>query len=521
MENHPSFDLKEALIRWRMRLAKDPTIIPEKAVEAERDLLAAVHSFQARGLGVEEAFLLARSKRDGTMNQIEHPVGPVGPAVWPRRLLWMLAGLLGIQLITMASGTAAEVVRVAGRWSGGPWSDLASVSVISLTQIALALGGVFLCQRSSAATRVETWIARSGIHRKPARWCAAFVVAVVGLRYLGQWCAYRLPGPRLVVLPDETQKMYDRLRPFFTAQRFEAPVLILGILLYILWLRRRANIAAKSKALAEVLSGSVSTLGNDPAIAESIEKWGRCLAAHPGVSEEQAKEAAGHYYDSAEKLVRAGFTSNEALWLAGRRMGAVSEVASQLRSENPLLVWREIILWVCIGLGLLWTLQLATMFPAILRPATPSFWRGVNIPWLVHICLVALLLWSAFGYALRKRLKPVWRPEFRVRIVRGAALLFIAAMIFLSIPKVADHAVIAAMNMSQNLHQGTTDGLDQTLNQIGALIPSPEAGLAGLLVWFFLGMQMENVVIASTIYLLLRPAAGPTAEESAELEFET
>ena len=513
MENQPRFDLNEALAQWRLRLSLDRTVPPGQAVEEEQKLLSLLRDLQARGLTVEEAFQIARSRVDGTPLKHDQTPDSDQPDVWRQRLLWMVAALLGSELIFHALGACHGFFTVAlGAWSRGWAGQLAFLGGWTVIRLILILGLVLLCQRASAASRVETWIAQCGILQKPAQWCATLVLILQGLACFQGWYVTRylqFTGQDAV----EAAKVSRELSLFLIAYQFEWPFLMAGLLLYLLWIRRRE--ARGTRHTRTIPIGSPLAKGSDPTLVAAIEDWKRRLAAQRGVAADQAKEVASHLHDSAERFLQEGFPVEEALWLAHTRMGRIPEIAAHLRSDNPVFLWRQRIVWACLGLiswwALAWTLPILSFaFHANMRGSSTVSWR--LLLGLLPLALRTLTLWALLGFALRRMEKPEWPSGLRVVLVRTAALIFIAVMIFLCIPRIGAGVMRNALEMSGMLHQGVNSpAFYDGLSQINAPFPSPRAGLPGLLAWLFMGVRMHTVLLAATAYVLMRPAAKPSA----------
>ena len=100
MENQTSFDLSDAIRKWRGNLAQSAAFRSADLDELEAHLRDAIPAFEAAGLSSEESFLIA-SRRIGSRHTLESEFAKINPArAWLNRP-W-LAGLL--QIVTPGLG---------------------------------------------------------------------------------------------------------------------------------------------------------------------------------------------------------------------------------------------------------------------------------------------------------------------------------------------------------------------------------------------------------------------------------
>jgi hypothetical protein len=114
MENPTTFDLNNAICRWRDGLRQSPHFREENLAELEAHLRDSVAELQGRGLTDEESFLLA-TRRLGNPARLDSEFAKVNRGqVWLHRVLWMLAG---IQLWGLL-GTVAHLASAAAVLGG-------------------------------------------------------------------------------------------------------------------------------------------------------------------------------------------------------------------------------------------------------------------------------------------------------------------------------------------------------------------------------------------------------------------
>jgi hypothetical protein len=75
MENQKRFDLEQSLAQWRSTLENSPAIRASDMEELEAHLRDSIQTLQAKGLGVEEAFLIA-CRRLGPSRQLDREYCP-------------------------------------------------------------------------------------------------------------------------------------------------------------------------------------------------------------------------------------------------------------------------------------------------------------------------------------------------------------------------------------------------------------------------------------------------------------
>lgn len=108
METTTTFDLNQAIQRWREGLAASPAFRNENLDELEAHLRDSIESLHKSSLSVEEAFLVA-ARRLGKDASLETEFKKINEsAVWLDRILWML---IGIQAWGLVSNVIGRVVR--------------------------------------------------------------------------------------------------------------------------------------------------------------------------------------------------------------------------------------------------------------------------------------------------------------------------------------------------------------------------------------------------------------------------
>ena len=92
METPTPFDLNAAIQCWRQSMAASPAFRAENLDEIETHLRDSVRSLEAKGLSVEESYLIA-SRRLGQPAALDREFRKVNaPYVWRSRALWLWMG---------------------------------------------------------------------------------------------------------------------------------------------------------------------------------------------------------------------------------------------------------------------------------------------------------------------------------------------------------------------------------------------------------------------------------------------
>ncbi len=92
MEPTTRFNLNAVLEEWRRELRHQPGLGEDSLKELEQHLTQSMEELRGRGLGEEEAFLVARH-RVGSPARLGEEFRKADPtAVWRGRMLWMVAG---------------------------------------------------------------------------------------------------------------------------------------------------------------------------------------------------------------------------------------------------------------------------------------------------------------------------------------------------------------------------------------------------------------------------------------------
>jgi len=149
MEKPTSFDLNQAIHQWRESLADSPALGGGDVEELETHLRDSVLNLQARGLSLEEAFLVAR-QRLGPPPELQQEFGKLnGRRVWLDRAVWMLLGVMAVSWLNWSANIASIIVtQTVMRWSdNGHWIGLSHLLSRWLSMALIVLGCYELLKR--------------------------------------------------------------------------------------------------------------------------------------------------------------------------------------------------------------------------------------------------------------------------------------------------------------------------------------------------------------------------------------
>jgi hypothetical protein len=110
MENSAPFDLGQALGQWRANLQSLGGFRTEELEELESHLRESISVLHARGLSLQEAFMIA-ARRLGSERQLSEEYAKANPQrVWTERAMWMVAGVLVAHALSVVVGPLLAVL---------------------------------------------------------------------------------------------------------------------------------------------------------------------------------------------------------------------------------------------------------------------------------------------------------------------------------------------------------------------------------------------------------------------------
>ena len=118
METSSPFDLDQALWHWRASLQNLGGICAADLEELEGHLRESISALHARGLSVEEAFMVA-TRRLGSERQLADEFAKANPQrTWTERALWMVAGVLAAYTLTVVAMPLSNILTNCALRSG-------------------------------------------------------------------------------------------------------------------------------------------------------------------------------------------------------------------------------------------------------------------------------------------------------------------------------------------------------------------------------------------------------------------
>ncbi|MEM7346770.1 MAG: permease prefix domain 1-containing protein [Chloroflexota bacterium] len=231
------FNLEEAIINWRQRLAQHETMGGEIVAELEDHLREAIQALTEAGLTETEAFWLA-AKRMGTSETLTMEFEKVSnKSVWLRRLQWMLSGYLVIHLLTQ--GIDIFSFQLASLVAALQSSGVIVVTVYILSNL-MIFGGLYWGMHQ-LVTQNKTQLARR-IYQKitlliPSRRQTVVSIIVLVLFLVGGVMSVGTNVLLVNLLP------HNEITPFYTGRTYYqfglSLLLPLSIVITVFWLRRQ------------------------------------------------------------------------------------------------------------------------------------------------------------------------------------------------------------------------------------------------------------------------------------------
>lgn len=134
---------------------------------------------------------------------------------------------------------------------------------------------------------------------------------------------------------------------------------------------------------------------------ENIRTWRKSLAGLPELLNDNLDEMEAHLRDSIACLETNGLSSEEAFWIATRRMGSCATLALEYGKINARNVWISRVLWMVAGI------QVASVILLLTRTATGLILYGFSIwdperAWLPQTGMIfswvflGFLIWMAW-----------------------------------------------------------------------------------------------------------------------------
>lgn len=373
MENPAQFDLNAALRRWRTNLQGLVALRAKDLAELELHLCDSTRSLQAAGLTEEDAFLVA-AQRLGTRRQLAEEFAKVHPRrVWAERALWMVAGVLLLQVVHSFTQDASSVVtNLAIHWGASANSVGVLWLFVSWTGWA---AGVAFCWwlMTRHAQRISGW----------TRLCLQRPILVgLGLVLLLWGLQNRLPGYLAAFVGDLLRANGPPPHPMTPQWEHVSAV----------WFRWGW------------LIGNLAWVAALPLLAGFL--WRRDQRGAPPSSPLRLDHIEPLQRDLIQALQSQGLSLEEADFIAKRRQGNHPEWEFEPKQTDLHRLWLERSLWMLAGIVLNFCLQAIAFAPGGLlavwmihhAQAWPLFAHLAGFLWLVlglsAPTAVVVLLWQ-------------------------------------------------------------------------------------------------------------------------------
>jgi hypothetical protein len=96
----------------------------------------------------------------------------------------------------------------------------------------------------------------------------------------------------------------------------------------------------------------------------AIQHWRETLNQSPGLRTENITELEAHLRDSIANWQTKGLSAEESFLIATRRLGSASALESEFAKVNTKEVWLDRLLWMVVGVQLVWLLTAISSFMA-------------------------------------------------------------------------------------------------------------------------------------------------------------
>lgn len=357
MENSTPFDLNQALRQWRASLQNLGGFRAEELEELEGHLRESISTLHARGLSVQEAFLIA-TRRLGSERQLSAEFAKADPQrVWSERAMWMVAGVLAAYTLSTVIAPITGIILNCAICSGLNEQVLGALHV--LTRWVVWVGAAAIAYR--VISRHFLWLDRAvqACIRQPVLTGLGLFIGLEALQY-GARYALRLAEPLFSFFSGHHAPISQPSATFLNTW------LLWGyVLTQVLWL-------AAGPLLAGYAWRKRGSPGSESAVSSELGSGG----------------------DAAVRALQGqGLSRDEASLVLARRRCPQEAVAPSLGLATDRSIWLERAVWMVTGVALSQWLEMLVMnvgwLPAVLtRPAAPLY---QHLTGLASACLSLLL----------------------------------------------------------------------------------------------------------------------------------
>lgn len=183
METQTSFDLSDAIRRWRGAFRTSPVFREQDLDELEGHLRESAADLAGKGLSEEEAFLVA-ARRLGGSDVLGREFGQVhAERVWIDRALWIITGMMGIQLAwslvhVVSVAAVALAANLFRHWISGEILGAIAIAahVAAIVWIGWGIRGAYRYQSCGKFSQAWRWLMSDPIRATVGAALAFFLV---------------------------------------------------------------------------------------------------------------------------------------------------------------------------------------------------------------------------------------------------------------------------------------------------------------------------------------------------------
>jgi hypothetical protein len=121
----------------------------------------------------------------------------------------------------------------------------------------------------------------------------------------------------------------------------------------------------------------MQTLGNSTGfdLNQAMGRWREALLARESITPDHAREMETHLRDAVGGLMKGGLTVGEAFLIATRRLGSLTDIATEFDKQDSSAKWRRRVFWMLAGLltSNLWNQALAPIWNLIRESTMPAY----------------------------------------------------------------------------------------------------------------------------------------------------
>jgi len=376
MESASLFDLNDAIRGWRDRLSGLRSFGADDLEELENHLRESVAELQARGLSLQEAFLVAAERLGSDRRLAEEYAKTNIRRIWTSRAVLMIGGIVASLALEALVRAGATISLNLGEWLGLDGRLIVTLGFLTRWTIcatAIGLGGWLVARRNR---RVMGLL--SNCFRRPVWTGAALVLGLVGLQVLSVypsiWWRHHHPAAT------PSAAVAAALRAWAVSAMVLnrlACIASIPLLAAYLWKVKRVGAASLTALPFEslqpderALAGQLEARGLSRSESHLIIAWRKGFL--PAPTEAKTRFISGLWLERGFWMM-VGMVAG---WMLRDFVGMPSWLLVHSDSSSP-LVWQHLrgLVSVCLPLTLVGT-AIAAFWKGATRPHQPGEWRG-------------------------------------------------------------------------------------------------------------------------------------------------